>query len=209
MKLTEKVPECVTVPSSIIVRSGSFLRGALPQILIFKFQPEMRFTTATSLLILTAVAAQIQSSSIEIQKADASPPDIRNLQATRPVSNTRQMRNQLRRLVNQERRQRGLKTYGYSHDINRKAQQWAQYMARTGIFKHGKLTDGVTSTWRRLGENIAMSYTIEGGHNNLMNSPGHRANILSPHFNTIGIGVVKRADGRIYICEVFMEKVFN
>ena len=171
----------------------------------------MRFTTfllALTTLVVAAQASQIQTSSIHVEKIDEDivPSDMRNLRTARQP--TRRLRNRLRQLVNQERRKRGLKNLILSQDIDAKAQKWAEYMARTGDFRHGTLTDGVTSTWRRLGENIAYNYSIEGGHNSLMNSPGHRANILSPHYNTIGIGVVQRADGRIYICQVFMQKVF-
>ena len=45
------------------------------------------------------------------------------------------------------------------------------------------------------GENLALAQTLEIAHNNLMNSPGHRANILQPAFGRLGIGVL---DGGFY-----------
>jgi uncharacterized protein YkwD len=45
------------------------------------------------------------------------------------------------------------------------------------------------------GENLALAQTVEIAHMGLMNSPGHRANILNPKFGRIGIGIM---DGGIY-----------
>ena len=44
--------------------------------------------------------------------------------------------------------------------------------------------------YRYAGENIAGAPTVERAHNALMQSPGHRANILNPNYNYIGIGIV-------------------
>ena len=45
------------------------------------------------------------------------------------------------------------------------------------------------------GENIALAPNVEVAHKGLMNSPGHKRNILDPSFHKVGIGVI---DGRIY-----------
>lgn len=45
------------------------------------------------------------------------------------------------------------------------------------------------------GENLAYAASVSLAHRGLMNSPGHRRNILQPRFNRVGIGVV---DGGIY-----------
>jgi len=37
------------------------------------------------------------------------------------------------------------------------------------------------------GENLALAPTVETAHEGLMNSPGHRRNILDPQFSRIGI----------------------
>lgn len=39
------------------------------------------------------------------------------------------------------------------------------------------------------GENIAGNQTVQAAHNALMNSPGHRKNILNPEFTHIGLGI--------------------
>jgi uncharacterized protein YkwD/uncharacterized membrane protein required for colicin V production len=45
------------------------------------------------------------------------------------------------------------------------------------------------------GENLALARTVAQAHQGLMNSPGHRRNILDANFTRIGIGVI---DGGIY-----------
>jgi len=40
------------------------------------------------------------------------------------------------------------------------------------------------------GENLALAPTLPGAHQGLMNSPGHRANILLPRYGRVGIGVL-------------------
>jgi uncharacterized protein YkwD len=47
---------------------------------------------------------------------------------------------------------------------------------------------GVTYRWA--GENIAGAASVDRAHNGLMNSEGHRANILNSNFTHIGIGIV-------------------
>jgi uncharacterized protein YkwD len=49
--------------------------------------------------------------------------------------------------------------------------------------------------FKTAGENLALAQTLEIAHTNLMNSPGHRANILNPKFNRVGIGI---QDGGFY-----------
>lgn len=45
------------------------------------------------------------------------------------------------------------------------------------------------------GENLAIAQTLQVAHRGLMNSPGHRANILRPAFGRVGIGIL---DGGVY-----------
>jgi len=45
-------------------------------------------------------------------------------------------------------------------------------------------------SYRTAGENLAGAPSVETAHRNLMNSPGHRANILNPNFTHVGVGIV-------------------
>jgi len=40
------------------------------------------------------------------------------------------------------------------------------------------------------GENLALAPTVQVAHTGLMNSPGHRANILHKDFGRVGIGIM-------------------
>jgi uncharacterized protein YkwD len=52
------------------------------------------------------------------------------------------------------------------------------------------------------GENVALDYDAQHGHEHLMLSPPHRANLLNPAYNVVGLGVVRSGD-RLYIVQDF------
>jgi uncharacterized protein YkwD len=52
------------------------------------------------------------------------------------------------------------------------------------------------------GENVALDYDAEHGHEHLMLSSPHRANLLNPAYNVVGLGVVRSGD-RLYIVQDF------
>jgi uncharacterized protein YkwD len=50
------------------------------------------------------------------------------------------------------------------------------------------------------GENLALAPTVSTAHQGLMNSPGHRANILDPQFNQVAVGVIDNGVyGKIFV----------
>ncbi|MDY7101605.1 MAG: CAP domain-containing protein [Actinomycetota bacterium] len=106
------------------------------------------------------------------------------------------------RLLNVYRARHGVPAIRYSGSLSAKAQEWATYMARTGRFHHSELADGVPAGWRGLGENIAYNSTVRGALNAWAHSPGHRANMLNPRFDNVGIGFA-RVDGRLYAVQFF------
>ena len=52
------------------------------------------------------------------------------------------------------------------------------------------------------GENVALDYDAPGAEQHLMQSPPHRANLLNPAYNVIGLGIVRSGD-RLYIVQDF------
>ena len=52
------------------------------------------------------------------------------------------------------------------------------------------------------GENVALDFDAADGHQHLMLSPRHRANLLNPAYNVIGLGVLRGGD-RLYIVQDF------
>jgi uncharacterized protein YkwD len=89
------------------------------------------------------------------------------------------------------------------------AQGWSIEMSRTGNFWHQNLgaliRSGGYSNFASLGENILVGPSSMNGddiHVSWMNSPGHFANIMG-WFDSIGIGIIHGADGRVWATEEF------
>jgi uncharacterized protein YkwD len=125
-----------------------------------------------------------------------------NFKVANPVPNE-QMENHMLVLVNEERKKAGLKPLEKDIAMRIVARLHSKDMFQKGYFSHINLDNkspfdrmrahGII--YRAAGENLALSQTVEIAHLGLMNSPGHRANILNPKFNRVGIGIM---DGGIY-----------
>ncbi len=112
-------------------------------------------------------------------------------------------------LINQERAAAGLDPVQLELQLNDSAETHSNWMLGADAFSH--TGNGGSSAGDRIedagfdlegnwtwGENIAYQSTggdpgyldeVEAMHTALMNSPGHRANILSPDFEYVGIGI--------------------
>ena len=102
-------------------------------------------------------------------------------------------------LVNQERAAYGLSPLTLSADLSDGARLKSQDMRDNRYFDHNSPTYGTPFemmgslgiTYWAASENIAMGYrTAEAVVDGWMNSPGHRANILSDKYTEIGVGHV-------------------
>ncbi len=106
-------------------------------------------------------------------------------------------------LVNKEREKRELLPLQSDIALTNVARQHSEDMFKRGYFSH--YTPEGLSPFDRMaianifytfaGENLALAPNTELAMQGLMSSPGHRANILSPQFRRVGIGVI---DGGIY-----------
>ena len=84
------------------------------------------------------------------------------------------------------------------------AQQWTQQMASTNTLSHNpNYSTQVTTPWYRIGENVGAGSSEAIVFQAFLNSPGHRANLLRPEFNRVGIGQVI-ANGRVWTTHVFI-----
>jgi len=59
-------------------------------------------------------------------------------------------------------------------------------------------------TYRRTGENLALAGTVPRAHDLLMDSDGHRRNILNADFGRVGIGIVESSRG-LMITQIFAD----
>jgi uncharacterized protein YkwD len=60
-------------------------------------------------------------------------------------------------------------------------------------------------SYRAAAENIAWAGSVEQAHTSLMNSPGHRANILNGQLNRIGIGIVQKDGMHVMVTQAFTD----
>ena len=106
-------------------------------------------------------------------------------------------------LVNKERTSRGLNALSLDTRLKDVARSHSEDMFKRGYFSHYS-PEGETVADRAtkagvdflvIGENLAYAPNVELAHKGLMNSEGHRANILSQDYGRVGIGVI---DGGVY-----------
>lgn len=105
---------------------------------------------------------------------------------------------QMLALVNQERRQQGLKPLQADAAAAEVARAHSRDMLARSYFSH--ITPDGLDPFDRLrasglryltaGENLALARSLPMAHRGLMESPGHRANILRPAFGRVGIGIL-------------------
>lgn len=101
-------------------------------------------------------------------------------------------------LLNQERTQRGLAPLKADPELTKVARAHSNDMFARGYFSHytpeGKdpfdRMKAAHIKFLTAGENLALGQTLEICHEGLMNSPGHRANILQPAYGRVGIGIL-------------------
>ena len=114
-------------------------------------------------------------------------------------------------LANQAREQAGAPPLTVDAGMSIAAQAHAERMSAVRQLSHQ--FDGEPSLPQRLatathtqldqeGENVAFDFDAERGHQHLMLSPPHRANLLNPAYNVVGLGVVHSGD-RLYIVQDF------
>lgn len=122
------------------------------------------------------------------------------------------------RLVNQARVRHGLAPIARAAELDVAAERHSRDMAINGFFSHtgsdgsnaGQRANAAGYFWYAWGENIAAGFpTAAAVMEAWMNSPGHRANILQPIFQEIGIAVVQQAGSRygVYWTQVFGARV--
>ena len=115
------------------------------------------------------------------------------------------------KLVNIERTKRGLKPVVADPQLTPVARAHSQDMFSRGYFSH--YTPEGRDPFDRMrsagikyysaGENLALGQTLKICHQGLMNSPGHRANILNPSYGRLGIGILDGGSYGLMISQEF------
>ena len=114
-------------------------------------------------------------------------------------------------LVNEERQGVGLPALDFDPELVPVGRAHAVEMFELGYFAHESPNTGgpfdriaaADVTYLTAGENLAFAPDIVTAHRGLMNSPGHRANILSPKFGRVGMAVVRSRYHGLMIVQLF------
>ena len=129
---------------------------------------------------------------------------------------------QMANMVNAERWERNLSLLRENPKLSAVARQHSREMAMLRYFDHySPISDnkspmkrylrylGYTPSYACVSENIyyCSKASIHRGHQALMNSASHRANILSEKFSEVGIGCYVAPDGSLYVTQMFLRQV--
>ncbi|NLY43690.1 MAG: SH3 domain-containing protein [Clostridiaceae bacterium] len=117
-------------------------------------------------------------------------------------------------LINAKRAKAGVKPLQFDMKLMEVANLKAQDMVSKNYFSHTSPTYGSPFdmmkqfgiSYKTAGENLAGNSSVEKAHTSLMNSEGHRKNILNANYNYIGIGIAESSRyGKIYV-QMFIGK---
>ncbi|MCU1498606.1 MAG: hypothetical protein JWM47_2559 [Acidimicrobiales bacterium] len=110
------------------------------------------------------------------------------------------------KLVNHARGQKGVPAMSTDLKVSDKAQAWSQHMAKTGVLEHtgggGALDPSGIDNWCAIGENVGRGGSLQAVHDAFMASDHHRENIEG-NFKRIGTGVVKKGN-TYWVTEIFV-----
>jgi hypothetical protein len=113
--------------------------------------------------------------------------------------------------LNQERKKAGLPELEWNDHVAGAARNHSGLLAENAQLSHqfpGEpvLPERLGATGARFtvsAENLARTEYVEDVHLALMGSPGHRANMINPQYNAVGIGVVEQ-NGKLYVTQDFI-----
>ncbi|MFA5602934.1 MAG: LysM peptidoglycan-binding domain-containing protein [Bacilli bacterium] len=150
---------------------------------------------------ITNPARIFSGQTINIPKVPSEPSDIKALET------------EVIRLVNTERTKVGSPPLTPNNELNRVARIKSEDFVKNNYFSHNSPTYGTPFdmlrsfgiTFTAAGENIAKGQrTAQEVMNTWMNSSGHRANILNPTYNQIGVGVARDNNGNLLWTQIFI-----
>ena len=121
---------------------------------------------------------------------------------------------QLVDLINQVRTAQGLESLVVDERLTEAARKHTELMVQHSALSHQFEDEpppqtrvsntGLASDAQ--GENVDLNQSIAGAHDALMHSAPHRANILDPDYNAIGVGVI-RTGGQVWVTEDFARRL--
>ncbi|MDQ3129180.1 MAG: CAP domain-containing protein [Acidobacteriota bacterium] len=120
-------------------------------------------------------------------------------------------------LINEKRREQGLKELEWSESIAKIARLHSQNMADNKFFSHTGLDGSIVSDradksglkkWRAIGENIAYNrgykQPIEFAVERWLQSSSHKQNLLNKEWQESAVGIAVTPEGTYYFTQVFL-----
>ena len=116
-------------------------------------------------------------------------------------------------LVNKERRAKGIKSVVWNDAVRKAARAHCLDMFERGYFSHYS-PEGVSPfdrldkagiPYKAAGENLAYAPNVAIAHQGLMDSPGHKENILRPEFGQLGMGVIDGGINGKMFCQEYTD----
>lgn len=116
-------------------------------------------------------------------------------------------------LINQERQKEGLPALLWDEKLRDVARVHANDMWKRKYFGHyspegedvgDRLENYGITDYLLAGENLALAPTVYAAHLGLMNSEGHRANVLDVNYQQLGVGVIQNANYGKMVVQVFL-----
>lgn len=123
-------------------------------------------------------------------------------QAAEASTDTRAREVQFIDSANAERAERGIARLGRASDLTEVARRHSARMASKSSLYHNPDLGSEVSGWSRVGENVGRGGSVSSLHTALMDSPGHRKNLLDKDFSEVGVGVVV-SGSTVWVTQVF------
>ena len=116
--------------------------------------------------------------------------------------------NQIVEETNKLRKQHGLAPVKRDGNLDKVSQNWANHLAHIDELNHRPQFWTKYPNYLNRGgsENILQAWNDYSAHDLVQiwyNSPGHRANMLSPKAKSLGVGMATRHDGKLYAVQNF------
>ncbi len=135
-----------------------------------------------------------------------------------PVTDAREAEARMADMINADRERHGLSRLELDSALAQVALGHSEDMLHSGVVAHVSPTTGSAADRANAAgikstvilENVARAYGLSEAQNGLMNSPGHRANILAPEATHMGIGIMlgEQVAGRreLFVTQMFIRR---
>ena len=117
------------------------------------------------------------------------------------------------KLLNNDRKEKGLAPLHFNPHLAKLAENYAKDMIKRDFFSH--VNPEGQSPFERMqeqkivynyaGENLAFNESVYAAQQAFMHSPEHKANILNANYTQVGLGIVEASRGRIFVVQEFID----